>query len=197
MIQRIGIIVQGPNDRGFLLGIRDRLGCHAELVGSRNRGKNKISVRRDARANWLFFQQQNVGLVVRLTDSDADRWQNVKREEIKSFPEEMRSLLVCGVAEGAVEIWMSLDRSYLEQQLGIAESEVMSREHIVGRIKSALRRHRSGLPYDQVVSNLVRQAPSEVFKKWLEHPSLRDFYENCKNAALRERDCPINDEPPG
>lgn len=191
MIQKIGIIVQGPNDEGFLLGLRDRLGCHAEFVGSRNRGKNKISVRRDARKNWLFFQQKNVDLVIRLTDSDADRWQDVKREETRSFPEEMRSLLVCGVAEGTVEMWMSLDRSYLEQQLGIAESEVISREHIVGRIKSALRRHRSGLPYDQVVSNLVRQAP---FKEWLKNPSLRAFYEDCKNAALREGDCPVNDD---
>jgi len=194
MIQKIGIIVQGPNDRGFLMGIRDRLGCHAEFIGSRNRGKNKISVRRDARANWLFFQHQNVDLVVRLTDSDADRWQDVKRKETGSFPEEMRSLLVCGVAEGTVEKWMSLDRSYLEQQLGIAESEVISREHMVGRIKSALQRHHSGLPYDQVVSDLVRQAPSEVFKKWLKNPSLRAFYEDCKSAALRERDCPVNDE---
>jgi hypothetical protein len=53
MIHRIGIIFQGPNDKGFLMGLQDRLGCEAELVEHKpNRGKNKTTKWREARHIW-------------------------------------------------------------------------------------------------------------------------------------------------
>lgn len=194
MIRRIGVIVQGPNDYGLLMGLRDRLGCDAEFVPARIRGKNRRSVRRDALNNWRYFQQKGVDLVVRLTDSDSERWQDVLREERQGFPEDMRGILVCGVTEGTVELWLTADRRFLESQLGIPRSEHISDADIVGRVKSAFVQRSPLRRYDEAVQKLVREAPPETFRQWLRQPSLRDLYEQCRDAALREHDCLVHDE---
>jgi hypothetical protein len=193
MIRRIGIIYQGPNDKGLLMGIRDRLGCGAELIEPRIRGRTQKSTWKTCRKNWERFQRQGVDLVVRLTDADGDRWQEVKREEQSAFPDEARAILVCGVTKGAVEAWLALDRHYLEEKLGIPAAEDLSESEIIGRIKSAMSQQHSE-DYDQALRYMVCEASPEVFQKWLAERSFREFYADCRNAALREGDCSINDE---
>jgi hypothetical protein len=179
------------------MGLRDRLECEAEFIEPRIRGKNKISVRRDAAANWRYFQQKGVNLVVRLTDSGIDRWQDVKREETRHFPEQMRSILICGVTSGDVEFWLACDRQYLETQLGIPASREMPASELVGTIKGAISRHPQFPDCAEVVRHFVLSAPAGVFRNWLKDPSLGDLYQECRDAALREEDCPVADEPPG
>ena len=97
------------------------------------------------------------------------------------------------MTRGAVELWLALDRRFLENELGIPANEVMIDRDMIGRIKGALARYRHGMDYDEAVRHFVRHAPVDVFKKWLTDPSLHDLYTDCRNAAL-QLDCPVQDE---
>ena len=196
MIRKIGIIYQGANDRGFLEGLKRRLGCDAEFVDSRTRGRNKLSIGRDAAKNWSAFKAKGVDLVVRLTDSEGSRWQDIKKKEIERFPEDMKGVLICGVNQFAVESWLAIDRGFLEEEVGIPASEKISSNDLVGRVKSAISRHDFSLSSKEVVRHLVESAPLAVFKRWLKEPSFRGFYDDCRGAAKRQN-CPINDEVTG
>jgi len=82
VIARILVVGQGPNDMGFLEGLRDRLGCDAELIDySANphlRKRGSYTKTNDARLIWE--RRENADLIVRLTDGDVDRPQEVRRK---------------------------------------------------------------------------------------------------------------------
>jgi len=195
MIRRIGIIYQGANDRGFLLGLRDRFDCSAELLDARIRGRTQLTVWRDAKSNWRYFRNASVDLVVRLTDSDSERWQDARRNELSRYPDDIASIFVCGATSGNVERWLSIDRGYLQAKLGIPTDDVLSVDDLTGRVKRAISKHPSIPDDSEVVRDMVLNAPPAVFRAWLGDGSFRSFYDDCRSFVLRHHsDCPIRDE---
>ncbi|MCK4660205.1 MAG: hypothetical protein KAV82_11845 [Phycisphaerae bacterium] len=189
MIRKIGVIYQDRNSFGFLLGIRDRLECEAELVAPPGPvGVQRRLTRKNAKKAWAFFKKQGVDLVVRFTDADGGRWQEIARKEREVFPDEADSVLVCGVAVNNPEEWLYLDADYLAKTLGLSSEELRNPIHRTDRIKRALTRLACGQEGQSgLVARLVRQTPEEVFRRWLQSDdALREFYSDCRKAAIRE-----------
>src|SRR5437868_1574405 len=123
MIRRIGVILQDANSLGFLRGLQGRLGCHAALIQPTVAvGRSTTMTRRQALLAWTQFKHAGVELIVRFTDSDIHRWQDVRRNELQMFPTDAQSLLICGVANSNTEQWLALDAPYLAHRLGLPES---------------------------------------------------------------------------
>lgn len=193
MIRRILVVGQGPNDLGFLEGLRDRLGCDAELVDySRDpslRQRGSYTRRSDARLIWQRFR--NVDLIVRLTDGDTYRPQEACRTEGQRWPEEAKSLLIVGVCDRDVEHWLCLDPGYAGRVLGFDPGHLPAdREARSGFIKNRIRRVCPDGEYQSFVAGIVKKAPPESLKRWLENGAFADFYEQCRAAAQRH-DCPV------
>ena len=185
MITRIGVIYQDANSLGFLRGLRDRLQCRAEFIPPPTAiGKTKRLPRRQAKRAWSYFRKKEADLVVRFTDADGDRWQDVQRGELQDAPSEAESLWVCGVAVNNPEEWLYLDRAHLAAVLEVPLEELDDPEHRTPRIKAALARLTS--PEEgksDVVARIVRDAPREVFRRWLLDDALRRFYTDRRAAA--------------
>lgn len=196
MIERIGLIYQDAISFGFLKGIKTRLNCPADLISPPTQvGKSQHLTRKQARNAWNYFQGKGVHLVIRFTDADQDRWQQIQRQEVATFPEEARALVVCGVAVNSPEDWLAIDRPYIAGELDIPESELAESARRIDRIKQAITRKRS---HDErtsdVVARIVSQAPRDVFCRWLrEDPALHSFYDECRAAALRAN-CDVPNE---
>ncbi len=196
MIQTIGVICQDANSLGLLRGLQSRLSCGAEFIASPTPiGKSRQMNRKQARDAWFFFRQRGAHLIVRFTDADRHRWQDVRRAELAIFPQEARSLVICGVAVENAEDWLNLDADYLADKLQIAVDDLTDSVHRTGRIKNAIarRKHEDERTSD-VVAALVRDAPSDVFHRWLAtDDALRTFYSDCRSAAA-SADCPTPNE---
>lgn len=188
MIEKIGVLCQDPNSFGFVLGLQQRLRCDAKLFQPTTASltKSAMMTRRQAKLAWTILSRNRVDLVIRFTDADEHRWQDVQRHEIDMFPEEMRSLLVCGVADNNTEQWLALDPSYISNALDLKPHSLSSPEDITGTIKNAIAIKRpADKPVHEVTASLVKDAPHDVFQNWLhKSPLLRDFYSNCRAAAL-------------
>jgi len=192
MIRRIGVIVQDANSLGFLKGLQQRLGCEAQLVTPTVAvGRSSIMTRRQALLAWTQFRRLGVDLIVRFTDADARRWQDVQRHELDLFPADARSILVCGVADTNTEQWLGLHTPYVARRLGVEEAELRDPRHRTERIKGAIT---AAVAPDSdksdVVASLVKEAPADVFRQWLTDAALRTFVDDCRAAALRA-DCPV------
>ena len=187
MINRIGVIYQDRNSFGFLDGLRQRLNCAAQLIAAPAAiGTSRQLTRKQAKQTWQYFQKKGVELVVRLTDADQQRWQEVRRSEEEVFPAEARSMYICGVAVNNTEDWLCLDTHHLAALLAIAPSELADVVHRTDRVKHALSRARrenvdEGL--SDMVARIVRDAPSSVFRRWLRDDALQRFYSDCRLAA--------------
>lgn len=188
MIEHVAVVWQGPNDIGFIAGLRDRLGCAAKLVRARRRG-NKYIAKHEAKKIVVGLMGERFDLIIRLTDSDAEDWRQVQRVETDNWPDQVRSQLVCGVAEGTIEVWLALSRGYLEKQFGIPANEILPRSALIGRVKAALRKSVPAGDYADRIRHFVADAPKEVMRQWLTDASFRDFYVQCRDAAIRDRDC--------
>ncbi len=188
MIRTIGVIYQDRNSLGFLEGVRRRLKCDAKLVDPpAGIGNTRDLPRRQARLAWAHFQKKGVDLVVRLTDADETRWQDVRRDELHRIPSGASSVWICGVAVENPEDWLSLDPGYLAAALGIPNSELSSAQNRIGAVKRAIAtRRRAEEDSSEVVARIVCEAPSEVFRRWLKDESFRCFYTDCRGAASRE-----------
>ena len=185
MIGKIGIIYQDRNSREFLLGLRDRLNCEAELIDPPAAiGITRDLPRRQANRAWAFFQKAGVDLVIRLTDSDGARWQEVRREELGRVPEVARSVWICGVAVNNLEDWLSGDPAHLARVLDASASEIQNISNRTGVVKRLISKKRSSREdSSDCVARIVRDAPSDVFRQWLNSNSLRQFYADCRAAA--------------
>lgn len=190
MIERVGVIYEDAVSRGFLLGVRDRLRCAAELIPPTPAiGRTTSLTRKTARRAWRYFQNRAVQLVVLFTDSDDDRWQSERREQTDMFPSEARSVFICAVAVSDVEDWLALDMQYIASALELNVEELKDPIHRADRIKRALKRARredEGL--SEAVARIVREAPPPVFRRWLGDRALRTFYTDCRSAA-KAADC--------
>jgi len=197
MIERIGVVCQDRNSFGFLEGLKRRLNCTAELIepSTGALGKSTNMTRRQARIAARTFQEKGVDLVVRFTDSDANRWQDVRRSEVEVFPATVREILVCGVAVDNVEQWLALDRPYIANELKIPNVAQLAGPDLTGAIKTAIARQRSpDEPVSEVTARLVANAPPDVFREWLRaDESLRHFYQECR-AAAPQRKCDVPNE---
>lgn len=198
MITKIGVIYQDANSIGFLRGIRDRLKCRAEFIGPPTPiGKTRDLPKREALKAWKYFQKKGVQLVVRFTDADRTRWQDVRRREFQRVPDDVKSIWLCGVAVENVEGWLYLDTEYLSGALGLDHSRIGDATTATAHVKKAIIRTRT--PDENgsdVVARLVRDAPSAVFRRWLKDRALRAFYSDCRDAAARA-DCQTPNELDG
>jgi hypothetical protein len=195
MIQRIGVICQDRNSFGFLMGLRARLQCEAEIIDSPTIvGKSQYLTKRQAKNAVAHFRKKSVDLIVRLTDADDDRWQDVRRGELKVLEDAAGEAAVCGVAVRNTELWLNLMRDYLAEKLGISPAEVSTSDDPTGRIKHAISKaRRDGENTSEVVARVVGEAPSLAFRKMLEHDSFRTFYNDCRARAI-QADCPVPNE---
>lgn len=195
MIEKIGVICQDAYSKGFLMGLKRRLRCEAELLDPPGSiGKNKNITRKNAELAWAYFREQGTDLVVRFTDADRSRWQNVRRDDYDAFPEPSRYLMVCGVAVENVEDWLVLDADYMSGVLGVPADELRNPAQRSDKVKKALKRIAiSDESSSEVVARVVEEVPSEVFRRWLSEPSLGRFYSDCRAAAAREK-CEVPNE---
>ena len=195
MITRIGVIYQDANSLGFLRGLRDRLACEAELVEPRAAiGKPRRLPTKQATRAWVEFKNAGVDLIVRFTDADQDRWQDVRRNELEVVPDEGKSVWICGVAVKNTEDWLCLDRTYLARVLDVTVQSLKDSEDRTGLIKHALSKSRhTGEGKSDVVARIVRDAPREVFRRWLGDDAFRRFYTDCR-AAAAAADCDTPNE---
>jgi len=131
-----------------------------------------------------FCQARRVNAVVRFTDADRARWQDVRRDELAVFPESAQSVLVCGVAVNNTEEWLALCPEYMGEQLGLDPTAIQNDPDRSSIIKGAIDRKRAADEKgSDVVARLVSSAPEPVFKRWLQEPSFRDFYVECRRIA--------------
>ncbi|MEE9269372.1 MAG: hypothetical protein V3V49_03840 [Candidatus Krumholzibacteria bacterium] len=195
MIRKIGIIAQDANSIGFLRGLKERLECEAELVDPPARiGCTQFLPRNKALLAWEYFKKKRVDLIIRFTDANGSRWQEVQRKEKEVFPQEAQSLLVCGVAVNTVEEWLGLDAAYLAKFVQVPESELADANARTGRIKTALVRAMEGdESKSETIKRFVSDAPAVVFKKWLGDAALRRFYQDSRLAAS-QADCDVRNE---
>lgn len=195
MIERILVVGQGPNDLGFLDGLRQLLGCRAELVnrlsdGSEARLRGHVT-RAKQDAKYIWDHRGDVDLIVRLTDGDTDRPQDTIREELDRWPPEAHPLLVCGVCDRDVEHWMSLDPDYVARQLGFGGRQLpRRREERSGFIKNRIKERCAGQDYLAFVAGFVSNAPSETLRHWLDNAAFSRFYDQCRGAA-QQHTCPV------
>lgn len=195
MIRRIGVIYQDANSFGFLLGLRDRLQCSADLIRPATAiGKTQRITRRGAVLALRYFRGQGVDLIVRFTDADGDPWREIQKREMGVLEEKAPCLRICAVAVDNVEDWLCLDRPYLAESLQVSESELGNLQNRTGVIKRAIAEQaRQGERKSEVVARIVREAPPEVFRRWLADPALRSFYSDCR-AAASGADCQTPNE---
>jgi len=201
MIDRIGVLCQDRISFGFLLGIKRRLQCDAEFIEPASAGiaKSTTMTRRQAKLALADFSRRGVDLIVRFTDADRNRWQEISRNEEKVFAASA-SIFVCGVAVNNVEDWLAIDQVYLASVLGIDPREFANASQRSDAVKGALKRLRDpNEPQSKAVARIVEQAPTEVFRRWLKSDdSLQKFYQACR-AAARRASCEVPnelDEPP-
>lgn len=189
MIQRIGVLCQDRISFGFLEGLKRRLKCGAELIEptTGSLAKSTMMTTRQARLAWAALHKNGIELLVRFTDADEHRWQEVARHELNVFPPASSSLIVVGVATRNVEEWLAADLDYLSSFLNIDRVSLESDPNRSDAIKGAIARSRSpDEPESAVVIRLVEGAPANVFRAWLQNDSLRRFYADCRAAALRD-----------
>ncbi|RJP35059.1 MAG: hypothetical protein C4547_10120 [Phycisphaerales bacterium] len=193
MIRKIGIIAQDAGSIGFLRGLKARLKCKAELVEPPAPiGCTQFLPRRKALLAWEYFRNRGVDLIVRFTDADGDRWQEVKRKELDVFPPEAQSILVCGVAVNNVEEWLRLDVTYFAGFVDRSVSDVMNADY--GMYKRALgRAMRDCESKSETVERFVVDAPPQTFKRWLDDAALRRLYQDARAAAVRAN-CDVPNE---
>jgi len=192
LIAKIGVICQDRNSFEFLAGLRDRLKCKAQLLEAPAvSGNTQRLHRRSAKNAWRYFHRLGVDLVVRFTDADGSRWQDVQRVERETVPDEARSIWICAVAVDRVEDWLCLDAGYLAARLSIRSSD-LDPQNRTGIIKHTAARRRA-LGENEVVAQIVRDAPRGVFRRWLGDDSLRSFYAECR-AAARTENCETPNE---
>ena len=200
MIKTIVLISQGPNDIGFVRGLRDRLGSKADVVDCYDepilRRRGTFTRRKDAKlAIDICLKKYPVDLFVRITDGDVHRPQDVVRAELARYPSNVNSMLVCGVCDRDVENWLALDAGYAAKTLHFSPTELPAEraeraDFLKGRIT---RRLAPGQTYTEFVTALVSNAPEATFKCWLQNPAFRTFYDEC-TAAARRANCEVNKE---
>lgn len=195
MIEKIGVIYQDPTSLGVLLGIRDRLGCTAELIPPKpSIGAPRLLPSRQIKKAVKYFLSQRVDLIVRFTDADGQGYQDTERTEVQRVPEQYREIWVEGVAVENVEDLLCRSRNNLAEVLGIQVSELECAMTAGGRVKHLIAElFGAGEKTSEAVRRFVRELPEAAFRRWLQDSSFRRFYDACRRAAALQ-DCEVRSE---
>jgi hypothetical protein len=187
VIKKIGIICQDVVSLGFLRGLQARLGCVAStILPPANVGATQIMTLKQKRVAFTYFREQGVDMVVRFTDADRKRWQDVQRSESEGFPADFQQRVVCGVAADNPEDWLALVPEYLVSKLPLDVSTLRSGQPSAAIKKAIGRAPRATAAGDEdVVRRLVTEAPGNVFKRWLQDDAFKQFYQDCHSIAIR------------
>ncbi len=199
MIRQILAVSQGPNDLGFLQGLKDRLGCDAKLIASSElpilRQRGSITKRTDGRLIWDESRRLGADLIVRITDADDQPVRDVLRQECQKYPEEAHSVLLCGACDPDIEHWLSLDLDYTMEQLDFNDTDYPKQRHDrSGFIKQKLQNTRQDQEsFSERVARFVREAPPETMRIWLDNASFSHFYDDCRRMAI-QHSCEVRNE---
>lgn len=174
----IGFSVQGSTDRALLHGLRIRWCPNAGLIQGPFRGSTRVSLHREYRKICEQFVEQNVEVMVFLTDADTEPWRDVQRNERSRFPTEYLPRAVHGVADRNVECWICAEPQWLARELG-ANPEQFECENPKRAFEHALRMDRDDRKEVEIAA-LVARAP---LRRWLIEPSFEDFYEQLRDQS--------------
>ena len=106
---KIGDYVQGNADEAVVWGLAKRWCPDAELAEGRFRGASGESFRREIAKSLMDLKSdKRCDIIVVLTDTDANRWRDVKRRESDRIPEDCQHLTPYGVADRNIECWLAL-----------------------------------------------------------------------------------------
>ncbi len=201
MIENLLGICQGPNDFGFLAGLKKRLACPAALENSLKnpalRRRNRDLLANDIRRVMAVYNSTPRALIVRLTDSDESPFREVVRKEQSRFPPGAEAFLICGACQPDVEHWLTIDPQYAAEQLGFEAGQLPSeRKQRSGFIKNRIQISSGSFTPSDYVESLVFGAPPATFARWLRDDSFAHFYGECVRVA-KSHDCPVHDERGG
>jgi len=183
----IGFSVQGSTDRALLRGLRMRWCPNASLLEGPFRGSTQESLRREYRKICDQFVEQNVEVMVFLTDADTGPWREVQRNEHSRFPAEHLPRAVHGVADRNVECRISAEPQWLARELG-ADPEQFQCENPKRAFERALRMDRDDRKEVEIAA-LVARAP---LHRWLIEPSFEDLYEQLRDQSQQLGCCVEN-----
>ncbi|MCH7632149.1 MAG: hypothetical protein IIB59_02960 [Planctomycetes bacterium] len=149
-------------------------------------GTPRVMPRRTLKLAWVYFQKRGVELIVRLTDADGKRWQDVRRDELERVPDGTGEMWVFAVAVDCTEDWLALQPAYLAEKLQLDQVDLAASSHRADAVKRAIKRvQKPDEASPNVVRRIVRDAPGDVARKWLQDKSFRRFYLDCRAAASR------------
>ena len=186
---RIGYAVQGSTDRAFLYGLKERWCEDAEMVEGAFRGSTGLSLRRELAKICDDLFGRGCDVIVFLSDSDVDDWRDIQRREVSKLPDSIRPFAVYGMADRNIECWLCADPHYIAQETGW-EAGDFSVDDPKGAFESAMHVSRDDKQESKIAA-LVRNAPTDVLKHWLQHSrSFEDFYDQLW-AVSRQRECDL------
>ena len=105
------------------------------------------------------------------------------------MPDSIRPFAVYGMADRNIECWLCADPQYIAQETG-REAGDLSVDDPKGAFESAMHVSRDDKQESKIAA-LVRNAPTDVLKHWLQHSrSFEDFYDQLW-AVSRQRECDL------
>ncbi len=193
---KIGYYVQGDADEAVVKGLAKRWCPDAKLVKGQFRGSTKASLKRELRIALSMDLKDDKGcdILVFLTDADAKRWQDVKKEEWDKIPEDCKHLTLLGVANRNIECWLAINREALARELKCQEADIPTDNPS----KSNFIKRRFGLTDRDTRQNAKARIRDYVAKAplrtWIRNSdSFADFYENARDLAT-QNECSIPNE---
>ncbi len=176
---KIGYCVEGATDRALLAGLRERWCPGADLVEGSFRGTTEVRLRAEIPKICRELDYKGCEIIVFLTDSNEQRWQDVMKRQKDKVPPNYREWTICAVAERNVECWLCADRDWIAGQTGRNTKEFAVNDP-KGVFESAI-----GVTSidrkEERISALVLEAP---LKNWIKRSrSFEDFYENGRTLS--------------
>jgi hypothetical protein len=187
---RIGYIVQGPTDRAFLSGLRDRWcpGAELRMIGLRGtqlRPRDYPKVCAEAILKGDNF-------IVILTDSDVGDWEAIREREMTYLSGLCELDYIVGVCARNVESWLCADTEDAARQLGWP-AEAFDVDDPKPVFEKAIGITRDDNKVDEIAA-MVRNAPP--LKRAFSNRAYKRFYEDARDIAQR-RGCPMRNELEG
>lgn len=181
---KIGYYVQGDVDEAIVHGLAERWCPDAQLAEARFRGSSGTSFRREIQKSlWDLKDEKACDVLVVLTDSDVNRWRDVKNRESAKVPQDCKHLTVFGVADRNAECWLAIDKHALATALGCRVEDIPDGDPSEFVKRSFGLNDRDTRERGKTrVREYVVQAP---LKAWIEDSeSFGDFYGEVRRLAL-------------
>ena len=118
-----------------------------------------------------------------MTDSDENRWQEVKQREWKKVPQDCQHLAVFGVADRNIECWLALDRQALADEIH-CDANDLAVDDPKGVIESGFEYGRRDI--EEVKRRIRDFVCNGPIKNWIRAgDSFEDFYGDVRALAAR------------